>query len=291
MSISYNAVTVTTFLKEYKHQFQPMVEDIRSLCRVQDSEGSKVVEFPVIGRAVTVPRLNYSSPLPLANVGHSKVTCTPVAYTLSEFTDIFALAQCPYSEIEALAQTFALSAKRRMLQVLLDGLAAGGITKNVPKTTPSAADNLNMAMIRLATKLLNQDGVPPGDRTVLAHTNGIHYLTGDPQVASSDFNTVNVLNKGEVGSYYGWKFMEVPNLPELSASGGAGGLPLVAGDRTNYAFHKLAVGIAVTMDPKIRTDWDPTYGAHRTSLFMNAGACVIDPLGVCTITTSDALNR
>jgi hypothetical protein len=291
MSQSLTSQNVTVFLEEFKLVFQPKIADIKKFCRVQDVKGSRTVEFPVIGRAVTTQRNNYQTPLPLAGVQHSKVICTPTDWVVSDMTDILAQAQVPYDEIRALSETFAMAASRRMLQMLIEALVAAALPKTIAKNITGAADGLNMAMIRKATKLLNQDGVPPEDRIFMAHTNGIHYFTGETQVASSDFNAMRVLNKGQMDSYYGFNFFEVPDLPELSTSGGTGGLPLSAGDRTNFFWQKQAVGLAVRMDPMIRTDYDPSFGGHRTTMMMAMGACVIDPLGAGRCTTDDTKER
>jgi hypothetical protein len=286
VSQSLNAVNVTVFEKELKLIFQPKMMDIKNLCRVKNSEGAKIVEFPLYGDAVTSKRENLQTPIPVYGVGQSKVQCIPEDFTLSEITDIFGQAKVPYDEIRALVETFGMAAKRRMVQFLVDALAAATYApgKTIAKNISGVNDNLNMAMLRGVSKALDVDGVDSEGRTLLVHPNGLHYLTGETQVASADYNSLQVLIKGGLDAYYGLNFFRVPNLKE-------GGLPLATPDRTNFAFQKMAVGLAINMEPMTRTDWDPQYGGWRTTLFMSGKACIIDPLGVVKITTDDTLNR
>lgn len=286
MSQSLNSVSVTTFDNELKLVFQPKLMEVKNLVRVANTKGAKIHEFPLLGRASTVKRTNLQTPIPVANITHSKVSVQPEDFTLSEITDIFGQAKVPYDEIRALVETFALAARRRMVQFIIDALAAATLTgKTVAKNISGADDNLNMAMLRKATKFLDLDGVPSEDRTLMIHPNGLHYLTGETQVASADFNSFQALVKGGIDAYYGFNFFRVPNMAD------EGGLPFSSPDRTNYFFQKQAIGLAINMEPMTRTDWDVQYGGWRTTLFMSGKAVVIDPLGAGVIVTDDTKER
>jgi hypothetical protein len=127
-------------------------------------------------------------------------------------------------------------------------------------------------------KLMGKDGVPKQDRVIMAHTNGIHGLTGETDVKSSDFNTLNVLTNGGIDSYYGFKFLEIPDMTE-------GGLPLATNDRSNFAWQKMAVGMAVNMEPHFDIWWDGDKGAHKVTGYMSANSCLIDQKGIVEVTT------
>jgi hypothetical protein len=282
MSQQLSNDAVKLFEAEVKHVFQPMVQEVRNIVRVKQAVGANAVQFPVMGRGVSSERTNIHTDIPVMNVTHQPVSVTTRDWAASELTDIFKNNQVSYDERQELVKTINMAFKRRLLQLIIDALVAAGLSKTVAKNVSGSNDNLNLTMLRATAKLMDLDGVDPEDRTFLAHTNGMHYLTKDSQVTSSDFNTVNILTKGKIDTYYGFNFFPAPNLPE-------GGLPLATNDRSNFAFQKMAVGLAINMDPTVKIDWEPSKGAWRVTGFMSANAVVIDPLGAVKITTDESL--
>ena len=290
MSLELADDAVKLFEAEVHQVFQPMVEDIRTRVRVKNAKGAKIVHFPVLGKTKTSERTNFHTDIPVGNTAHDPVTVTVKNWTASEYTDIFLNNQVNYDERQELAKSISLALQRRLLQLVINALGAASISKTIAKNISGSNDNLNLTMLRVAAKKLGLDGVPKEGRTWMAHVNNLHYLTKDSQVTSSDFNTVKILTKGEIDTYYGFSFYEVADMADETDGATAGGLPLSTNDRTNYAFQKMAVGLAVNMEPKIEVFYDGNKGAHRVTGFMSANAVVIDKSGCVQITCDESVN-
>jgi hypothetical protein len=282
MSQQLSAAAVTKFEAEVHHQFQHDIQSLDKFVRIKDAAGAKTVKFPVMGKGVAQKREGVHTEIPVMNVSHAPITVTMEDYTASELTDIFKDAQTNINERTELVKTVSMALNRRSLQLVLDALAAavtgGLITKTVAKNVSGTDDNLNLEMLSAAVKKINVDGGKGMDKTLICHTYGLHHLILEDKVASSDYNTMRVLNEGKLDSYYGFNFLELGDMEE-------GGLPLSTADRTNYAFNKIAVGLAINLKPTIKVDWSPDYGAWRTTGFLSANACVVDPTGVVKITS------
>lgn len=280
MTLELSDEAVTIFEQEMHLVFQPAVEDIRKYFRVKDAKGAKTVQFPVLGKSTTTERTNFHTKIPVGNATHDPVTVAMKNYTVAEYTDIFLENQTNVDERAALQESLKMSMSRRMLQLPIDVLDAATITKTVASSIGGASTDLNTSKLRNAFKQLSAKGVPANDRIWMAHTNGIHALTGESDVKSSDFNTLQVLTKGGIDAYYGFKFLEVPDMDE-------GGLPLSSGDRTQWAYQKMAVGLGINMEPKVEVWYDGDVGAHKVTGYLSANACVVDEVGIVEITTDE----
>ena len=283
MSLELSDDAVKGFEAEVHHVFQPMVEDIRGRVRVKDAKGQKQVQFPVLGKTTTQKRTNFHTSIPTGNATHDPVTVTVDNYTGSEYTDIFLNNQVNYDERQELAKSISMALQRRMLQLVIDALVAASISNTVAKNVTGSNDNLNRKMLKESMRLISKVGASKTDRTFLAHTNGLAYLTDDQRVGSLDYNTQQTIVKGEVGTLFGFNFLEVPDMPD------EGGLPLSTNDRSNFAFQKMAVGLAVNMEPKVEIWYDGDKGAHKVTGYLSANATVIDATGCAKITTDESV--
>ena len=283
MSLELSKDAVTTFESEVHHVFQADVDGIKDRVRVKDGKGMKSKQFPVMGRTKTTERTNFHTDIPAGNTKHDPVTITVRNWTVAEYTDIFLNGQTNYDERQEIAKSISMAMIRRMLQIIIDALGAATINNVVAKNVSGTNDNLNRKMLKEAMRLLSKSGVEKRDRTFLAHTNGVSYLTDDPRVGSSDYNTSNVIVNGQVGELWGFRFFEVPDMPD------EGGLPLSTNDRTNYAWQKMAVGLLVNLDPKVEVWYDGNKLAHKVTGFLSANAGVIDASGCVKVTTDDSI--
>jgi hypothetical protein len=283
MSLELSDDAVKGFEAEVHHVFQPEVEDIRSRLRVKNAKGLKVVQFPVLGRTVSSERTNFHTSIPVGNASHDPVTVTVKNWTASEYTDVFLNNQVNYDERQELAKSITMALKRRMLQLVINALVDATITNTVAKNVSGTNDNLSRKMLKESMRLISKVGATKADRTFMAHTNGIAYLTDDSRISSLDYNTNTTIVSGEIGTLFGFKFLEVPDMSD------EGGLPLSTNDRTNFAFQKMAVGLAVNMEPKVEIWYDGDKGAHKVTGFLSANAVVIDVTGTAEITTDESV--
>lgn len=287
MSINLDNVTVRKFEAEVHQRFQERGKVGMSI-RTKDAKGASSVQFPLMGRGFATQRTTVHTPIPIMNITHDPRIATVTNWTASELTDIFLNNQVNFDERQELAQSIAAALERRLDQIVIDTLVAAAPAKSVPINISGANDNLTLDALRETARLFDIDGVPDGDRTMLIHVNGLHHLLDDPEVTSSDFASIKALIKGDLDSYYGMNMIKIGNRPEETVGATAGGLPITGGlVRSNFAYHKQAVGMAMNMMPKVTVDWEPSFGAHRVTGFMSAGAVVVDDLGLIEVLTDE----
>ena len=246
-------------------------------------EGS-TVKFPKIGKGTASVRIPQTDVTPL-NVTYSQVTATMTDYIAAEYSDIFHQQRVNFNERQELVQVVSGAIGRRMDQVSLDALAAASGTGTVAKEiaddgSTGSASNLNVGKLRAAKKALDAKNVPMEGRSIIIHANNLSALLGLTSVTSQDFNTVKALVNGELDTFLGFKFITLGDRDE-------GGLPLSGSDRTVYAFHRDAVGMAIGMNQTSRVDYIPEKTSFLVASMFSAGSVAIDSEGIVKITCTE----
>lgn len=280
MSVELSNVLATQFVQEVKHKFQSS-GTLRDTVRMRDALGAKTVQFNLMGRGKAAERGAIHTPIPVMNVSHDPITVSVKDYTASELTDLFKGNQVQFDEKAELVSTITSAMGRRLDQIIIDALDGASLAKSIAKNVSGADANLTISAIRKAAELLDNDGVPDSERTLVITPSGLHKLLEDNQASSADFNSVKALVKGDLDSFYGFNIRKIGTRDE-------GGLPLSGSDRTCFAYHRSAIGLAMNTDVNVRIDWDEQFGAHRVTGFLSAGAGVIDATGAVQIATSEA---
>ena len=117
---------------------------------------------------------------------------------------------------------------------------------------------------------------------MVIHASGLASLLADERAVSADFNQLQALQRGDINSFMGFTIHVLGDRDEggLAKDG--------SNDRTNFAFHKSAVGCAVGMPPTTKID----YIAEKTSFLvascLSMGAVAIDVDGIVDITTRES---
>lgn len=70
---------------------------------------------------------------------------------------------------------------------------------------------LSPAKIRRAARLMNDQGVPEYDRTLVISATGLEQMLGYTSVTSSDYNNVKALVNGDIDTWMGFKFVTLPD--------------------------------------------------------------------------------
>ena len=279
MSVNLPNVLATQFAEEVKHKFQEK-GTLRDTVRLRNARGAKTVQFNLMGRGQAAERASIHTEIAVMGISHTPITVDVKNYTAADLTDVFLNNQVPFDEKMELVETISGAMSRRLDQIIIDAMAGFAATKVVPNNISGVASDMTVDAIREAAKFLDQDGVPDGERTLVLSPSGLHSLLESTEASSIDFNNVKALVRGDLDTFYGFNIRKIGNREE-------GGLPLATSDRTSFAYHKSAVGLAVNMEPNIRVDWDEQYGAHRVTGFLSAGAGVIDGAGLVDIATTE----
>ena len=280
MAVSLSNAFVTLFDAEVKQAYQASAVLVPAVRQRRGVEGS-TVKFPKVGKGAATLRVAQTDVTPL-NVGFSSVTCTLQDWNAAEYSDIFSQAKVNFDERQELVKVVASAMGRRQDQLILDALAASGTSLTVSNDIGASDSNMNIAKLREAKRLMDKNNVPPDNRHIIIHANGLSNLLSESTVTSSDFNTVKALVQGELNTYMGFQFHVLGDRSE-------GGLAIDGSlDRVCFAFHRDALGYAEGIG--MRTEIN--YIAEKTSWLVNevfsAGAVTIDAEGIVSITCRES---
>lgn len=263
------------------HQAYQSSAVLNGAARTRTGVVGSTVNFPKVGKGQASVRTPATDVVPL-NTAFSSVSCSLTDYVAAEYSDIFLQQKINFDERRELAQVVGNAIGRRQDQILLDSLAtasAGSTVANTVVTSGSAtATNLNVGKIIEAKKLLDKKNVPAQNRHMIIHANNLSGLLSDERAISSDFQTVQALVQGSINQMMGFTFHILGDRDE-------GGLSIDgSNDRTCFAFHQSAVGVAIGMAPSTEIN----YIAEKTSFLVTAklsmGSVVIDTDGLVDVT-------
>lgn len=280
MAVQISNAFVTLFDSEVKQAYQGQ-RLLTGVTRERTNVEGSTVKFPKIGKGTATIRVPQTDVTPL-NVSYSQVTATMEDYIAAEYSDIFNQQKVNFNERQELVQVVSGAIGRRMDQVILDALAAGSTSNTVSNDIGGTDSNLNVAKLREAKRLLDQDNVPMDGRTILVHANSLTALLGETEVTSSDFNSVRALVTGELNTFLGFRFITFGDRDE-------GGLPIDgSSDRTLYAFHRDAVGMAIGMNMSTRVDYIAEKTSFLVASMFSAGSVLIDGEGLVKLTCRES---
>jgi len=279
MSYSYgelNSVAVEQFSLVFENEYQ---HNMRKLMNTtQEIHGVVGVDYVA----------KFADAFDLADRGafHSNIPRTPVQYrkeliTMSNKTalvgsDIFEQALVNASELQNLARQSAWALARQQDQVIIDGMVA-----STPDNTVTAASNLTVDALREAKQKLDDQDVPADERYIIATFSQQRSLLGEEEATNVDYNTIRTLVKGEIDTFYGFKFIWV-------ADGmSTGGLPDPGGVRACYAWHRDSIITPYSIEPKIDKDWLPESQQHILVPKVRLGSKVVRNNGIVKINCTE----
>ncbi len=277
MAIGISNAFVQLFDAEVKQAYQG-ARALAGVTRERMNVEGNQVKFPKIGKGVATVRVPQTDVTPL-NVTYSQVTASMSDYIAAEYSDIFHQAKVNFDERRELVKVVGDSIGRRMDQLVLDALGAASSPSTVATSIGGAASNMNLAKLLAAKKALDTKNVPADGRCMIIHANGLSSLLDEQELTSSDFASVKALVQGEIDTFLGFKFITLGDRDE-------GGLPIPS-TRTNYAFHRDAIGLGVSMAQKTEINYVPEKTSFLVSSMFSAGAVSIDDEGIVVISSTE----
>jgi len=274
MAINLSTAFVTLFDAEVKQAYQASAV-LRSAVRVRSGVVGSTYKFPKIGKGVAQVRVPQSDVTPL-NVTYSQVTATLSDYIAAEYSDIFMQAKVNFDERRELVKVVSNAIGRRQDQLILDALTASSAT-SVSNDIGTTDSNMNVAKLRAASQTLNTNNVPMDNRHIIIHASSLASLLSETAVTSSDFNTVKALVQGEINTFMGFTFHVLGDRTE------GGLIKDGSNDRTCFAFHGDAVGLAEGIAPKTEINYVPEKTSFLIASMFSAGAVAIDDEGIVKI--------
>ena len=279
MSMNLPTAYVQQFGAEVMHAYQAESQ-LRPAVRVKTGVVGSSYRFPKMGQGIAQIRVPQTDVTPMG-VSHSNVTATLTDWNAPEYTDIFMQQKVNFDEKQNLVKVSSRAIARRQDQLIIDALIAAVAPQLVSNDIGGADTPWNIAKILEAKALLDAANVPPSGRHLLLHARGLQSLLGTTQITSVDYNSVKSLVRGEIDTFLGFKFHTIGDLTE-------GGLPKDgSNDRTNFAWHEDALGLAVGLDMSTHIDWVAEKTSWLVNTYFSAGAVAIDELGIVEITTRE----
>jgi hypothetical protein len=274
MAINLSTAFVTLFDAEVKQAYQASAV-LRPAVRIRSGVEGSTYKFPKIGKGVAQVRIPQTDVTPL-NVTYSQVTATLSDYIAAEYSDIFMQAKVNFDERRELVKVVSSAIGRRQDQLILDALTASSAT-SVGNDIGGTDTNMNVAKLRSAAQTLNANNVPMDGRHIIIHASSLASLLSETAVTSSDFNTVKALVQGEINTFLGFTFHVLGDRTE------GGLIKDGSNDRTCFAFHKDAIGLAEGIAPKTEINYVPEKTSFLIASMFSAGAVAIDDEGIVKI--------
>jgi hypothetical protein len=274
MAINLSTAFVTLFDAEVKQAYQASAV-LRPAVRIRSGVEGSTYKFPKIGKGVAQVRIPQTDVTPL-NVTYSQVTATLSDYIAAEYSDIFMQAKVNFDERRELVKVVSNAIGRRQDQLILDALTASSAS-SVSNDIGGSDTNMNVAKLRAAAQTLNTNNVPMDNRHIIIHASSLASLLAETSVTSSDFNTVKALVQGEINTFLGFTFHVLGDRTE------GGLIKDGSNDRTCFAFHKDALGLAEGIAPKTEINYVPEKTSFLIASMFSAGAVAIDDEGIVKI--------
>lgn len=214
MSTQLSAVANTEFDSQVKHAYQASGK-LRDAATVREGVTGDTYKFRKMGQGIATQRSVTQSDVTPMGVAHATISATLTNWEAPEYTDIFDAAEVNFSEQSELAMTIGNALARRYDQLLIDALDAASTTYTVANSIGGTNTGVNLAKLRKAKRLLDDNGVPSGNRFYALSAIGLNdQLLATTEATSSDFNSVKALVQGEVNTYMGFSFKMIESRTE-----------------------------------------------------------------------------
>jgi len=271
-----------------QQQFDDMVHHIfqgagqlRTATSIRTGVVGDTYNFRRMGKGMANQKPSQASVTPM-DVSHTLIPATLSNWNAPEYSDIFDQAEVNFEEKQELAATIAKAMGRRLDQLVIDALDtlhansgsyAGQVTNDIGGTDT----NLNTDKLRRAARYLNDKGVESGGRHIAVSAAGLEGMLGETEATSTDYNSVKALVNGDLDTFVGFKFHVIETRDE-------GGLAVDGSlDRTCFAWHESAVGLAIGIDQRTEINYVPERTSWLCNGLLKAGSVVRDATGVVEI--------
>jgi len=273
MSVFLNNVAVTEYDEQVKESFQGMGM-LRMCVTVRNNVTGEDYRFQQIGKGIAHKRTAPSSDSIPMNVDYSKVLVILEDWDADEYTDMFIQKEVNFDEVRELARVITKALGRRFDQTIIDAVNdARSALVSIGNIVLAGATGLTVAKLSDLGQLMDDLEIEMEGRYFVGSTVGKKQLLGDDKATSSDYTNVKALIRGEIDSFYGFKFIWFGKREE-------GGLHKTGDIRDCFAFHQSSIGTAIGIDPTTSVDWIPHKKSFLSAGQMKLGSIVRDLEGV-----------
>lgn len=271
MSMSISNSFIAQYVADVHEAYQQRGSKLRGTVRLKTGVQGATAVFQKNGKGAAGKKTRHGN-VPLMNVAHSTVTATLEDWYGADYVDHLDELKTNTDERLVVANAGAYALGRKVDELIVGKL---GQASNV---VVEAGTGLTKAKVLEAFALLNGKDVPDdGNRFAVVGAHQWNELLDISEFKSADFagDKYPWLKGTESRTWLGitWMFHT--------------GLPLAAGTRKCFLYHRSALGLAEGQEVKVFTDWVPEKAAHLVDHLLSAGAVLIDDDGVVEIDCDD----
>jgi hypothetical protein len=266
MSVTVDQAFIKQYESEVHMAYQRQGSKFRGLVRTKDGIKGASTTFQKVGRGAASTKARHGQ-VPVMNIDHSPVECLLSDHYAGDFVDKLDELKINIDERQVTANAGAYALGRKTDEIIIASLASAGASRQEGDGTLG----LTRARCLAGLELLNGGDVP--DDGMRFASVGVHQwseLMCIKEFASADYVGTDLpFLKSTIEKRFWmgvWWFQH-------------SGLPLAAGVRSCFLWHKTAVGHAIGQDVTIDITWQGLYAAHFIDSMMSQGACLIDNLG------------
>jgi len=249
--------------------------------RTRANVNAKTYRFPKMGKGIASLRIPQTDVIPM-NVTHSYADATLVDWDASDYSAVEDLDKLAFDEKRELVMSVSKAIGRRLDQIVVNAMDTSAYATQVATSVGGTNTSLNVEKIMRAKRLLDANGVPMDGRVILINAAALENALLETEIGSSDFNVVKALAVGELNKFAGFEFIMMEDRAN------EGGIPISTTTRNCFAFHRDAVGLAMTGGVRSSVDWIPEKKSWLITSAVTAGAVTIDTDGVIDVLVYEA---
>ena len=198
---------------------------------------------------------------------------------------------------------------RRSDQIILDAMTSAISSSAYPLVSyqvpgnmvgtnpgPTVETNMNVFKMRQLVEYFDRDAVPVEQRFLAITGNALRNLLYSDRVLSRFYTSNDAAVDGTLNykELFGLNIRVIPDMSEGGLPNGTGGAVNTQGYSTNricFAWHSLALGMAIGQDMRTEVSYLP----RETTWFVNglffAGATVVDPRGFFCVSVNETFSE
>lgn len=249
MSVTITTAQVQQFRRNIEIKYQQMGSMLRGSVRIEPTQ-AKFHFFDLLAPTSMVKNTGRHADTPLVNSQHERRRAEMQDYDWADLVDkqdkVRILVDPEGSYVQNAAMALGRSNDEAIIEAF-DAVAFEGETgaTQVPFDAATfdigGAVKMSVSLLRDAKRILDEADVPDEDRHIAIAPKQLQNLLEETEVTSSDFNTVRALVMGDLNTFLGFQFHRLtPGLLPLGVQG--------ANQRSAYAWHKTAMGLATGID-------------------------------------------
>ena len=272
MSTSIDQAFIKQFEAEVFTAYQRMGSKLRGTVRSKNNVVGASTIFQKVGKGVASTKSRHGN-VPVMNVDHSAIEVMLQDYYAGDWVDKLDELKTNIDERSVIANAGAYALGRKSDDLIIAALNASS------NTIVNAATGLTLIKVQKALELLGTYDVPDdGERYAVVGWRQWSDLLSLPQFASADYVGPDNLpyKMTQAKKWLGTTWIAHP------------ALPVTAGVRRAFWYHKNAIGHAVGADIQSDISWHGDKAAHFVNNMMSQGAGLIDSTGVVAIECTES---